>query len=191
MAAVEEITMLSPISSTLEENGLEGIASCVAIVINEAMRIERSRELNAQPYLRTQGRRGYARTWYKPKTIYTKDNNSAYHGIYINFPGDSTGGYRLRYYKHGVKDSVWITKMTNGSEKIESYLNGRMHGIWVGKDSAGNKSYYKKFNNGIPIDTAYDLWPNGNLMQMEIFQDGKLAKKSCFDDDGKTETECE
>ncbi len=68
MAAVEEITMLSQVSSILEENGLEGIASCVEILINEAMRIERSRELHAEPYQRTQGRRGYA-NGYKPKTI--------------------------------------------------------------------------------------------------------------------------
>lgn len=68
MAVIEEITMLSQVSSILEENGLEGIASCVEIVVNEAMRIERSRELNAQPYQRTQGRRGYA-NGYKPKTI--------------------------------------------------------------------------------------------------------------------------
>jgi len=68
MAAVEEITMLSQVSSILEENGFDGIGPCVEILINEAMRIERSRELNAQPYQRTAGRRGYA-NGFKPKTI--------------------------------------------------------------------------------------------------------------------------
>lgn len=68
MPAVEEITFMSDVSSILEADGLDGIASCIEIVINEAMRIERSHALMAQPYERTEGRQGYA-NGFKPKTI--------------------------------------------------------------------------------------------------------------------------
>ena len=60
--------MLSQVNSILEENGFDWIGACVEILLNEAMRIERSQALNAEPYQRTQGRRGYA-NGFKPKTI--------------------------------------------------------------------------------------------------------------------------
>ena len=50
------------------ENGLEGLDVAVSILINEAMRIERSRALEADPWQRTETRKGYA-NGYKPKTV--------------------------------------------------------------------------------------------------------------------------
>ena len=44
----------------LTEHGLEGIGSAVQILINEAMKIERSAFLEAGPHERTEDRRGYA-----------------------------------------------------------------------------------------------------------------------------------
>lgn len=41
------------------ENGLEGLDVAVSILINEAMRIERSRALEADPWQRTETRKGY------------------------------------------------------------------------------------------------------------------------------------
>lgn len=52
----------------LENDGVSGIGSCIQILVNEAMRIERSRVLKAQPYERNQAREGYA-NGYKPKTV--------------------------------------------------------------------------------------------------------------------------
>jgi len=71
MAAVEESTMLSEVSAILEEDGLSGVPACVEILLNEAMRIERSRTLHAQPYERSEERRGHA-NGYKPKTLRTR-----------------------------------------------------------------------------------------------------------------------
>jgi putative transposase len=68
MPAVEEITMLSEVSSILAADGLDGIGACIEILMNEAMRIERSHKLKALPYERTEDRKGYA-NGYKPKTI--------------------------------------------------------------------------------------------------------------------------
>jgi putative transposase len=61
----------SAISMALEQiikNGFEGLDTAVSILINEAMRIERSRALEAEPWQRTQTRKGYANA-YKPKNV--------------------------------------------------------------------------------------------------------------------------
>jgi putative transposase len=50
------------------ENGFDGLDTAVSILINEAMRIERSRVLEAEPWQRTEARKGYA-NGYKPKTV--------------------------------------------------------------------------------------------------------------------------
>jgi len=54
----------SAIWSALEqiiENGLEGLDTAVSILINEAMRVERSRALEAEPWQRTEPPRFFRR----------------------------------------------------------------------------------------------------------------------------------
>lgn len=48
MAAVEESTKLSMVGAILEDEGFAGVPACVEILLNEAMKIERSRALGAQ-----------------------------------------------------------------------------------------------------------------------------------------------
>ena len=55
----------------LIENGFEGFADVLRIMLNEAMKIEREQALGAQLYERTQARRGYA-NGYKPKPVGTR-----------------------------------------------------------------------------------------------------------------------
>jgi transposase-like protein len=50
------------------ENGFEGLDTAVSILINEAMKIERSRALGAGPWQRSEARKGYA-NGYKDKTV--------------------------------------------------------------------------------------------------------------------------
>ncbi len=52
----------------LADEGFEGMAEAIAILVNEAMKIERAEALNAEPYERTAARRGYA-NGFKPKTV--------------------------------------------------------------------------------------------------------------------------
>lgn len=68
MAAVSETTFLDDVCGILQENGFEGIPRCVEILVNEAMRIERSQVLAAEPYERSEARRGYA-NGFKSKTV--------------------------------------------------------------------------------------------------------------------------
>jgi len=55
----------------LIDNGLDGVADAIAIMMNGAMQIERSRYLKAEPYERTDQRQSYA-NGYKPKTVKTR-----------------------------------------------------------------------------------------------------------------------
>jgi transposase-like protein len=55
----------------LTEHGFEGMAHCLEILFNEAMRIERAAHLGAGPYERSSGRLGYA-NGFKPKHVKTR-----------------------------------------------------------------------------------------------------------------------
>ncbi len=55
----------------LDEHGFDGMAHAIQILVNEAMKIERSEALRAEPYERTSERRGYA-NGFKPKTLATR-----------------------------------------------------------------------------------------------------------------------
>jgi transposase-like protein len=55
----------------LSENGFGNMAEAMRIVLNEAMRAERSHVLEAQPYERSERRRGHA-NGYKSKTVATR-----------------------------------------------------------------------------------------------------------------------
>ena len=55
----------------LQENGFDGLGEAVSLLINEAMRLERAKHLQASPYERTSERVSYA-NGYKPKQIKTR-----------------------------------------------------------------------------------------------------------------------
>ncbi len=50
MTYSKECTQFNLAMELLIEHGFEGIADCVAILMNSAMQLERSRHLNAEPY---------------------------------------------------------------------------------------------------------------------------------------------
>jgi len=56
---------------TLADEGFEGLAEAIAVLLNEAMKLERSEFLRAQPYERTDERRGRG-NGFKPKTVKTR-----------------------------------------------------------------------------------------------------------------------
>jgi hypothetical protein len=62
---------LDTVMEMLIENGFEGFADVLRILLNEAMKIERDHALGAKPYEHTDSRKGYA-NGYKPKTVYTR-----------------------------------------------------------------------------------------------------------------------
>jgi transposase-like protein len=55
----------------LAEQGIDGFGPVLQVLLNEAMKIERSEHINAQPYERTDERQGHA-NGFKPKTLVTR-----------------------------------------------------------------------------------------------------------------------
>jgi transposase-like protein len=60
--------LLSNVLQLLTEQGHDGFAEGIRLLVNEAMRVERHQVLQAQPYERTDARQGYA-NGFKPKTL--------------------------------------------------------------------------------------------------------------------------
>ena len=55
----------------LKDNGFDGVAEAVTVLMNAAMVVERSEYLGARPYERTDDRRGYA-NGFEGKTVRTR-----------------------------------------------------------------------------------------------------------------------
>ena len=68
MTHQEHFNVCNDVVELLAENGFDGMAQAIEILMNEAMKLERSDVLQAAPYQRTDTRRGYA-NGYKPKTV--------------------------------------------------------------------------------------------------------------------------
>jgi transposase-like protein len=71
MAHQQDDTVLDVVMQLLIENGFDGLADIFRILINEAMKAERSHVLKAQPHQRTPDRTGYA-NGFKDKTVTTR-----------------------------------------------------------------------------------------------------------------------
>jgi len=71
MAHQADSSVIETVVQLLCENGLSHMADAMRLMLNEAMRIERSQALEAAPYQRTEKRRGYA-NGFKPKTLSTR-----------------------------------------------------------------------------------------------------------------------
>lgn len=68
MTRQTQSTELDAIVQLLAEQGFEGMSQAIEILLNEAMKLQRSEALGASPYERTSDRRGHA-NGFKPKTV--------------------------------------------------------------------------------------------------------------------------
>lgn len=68
MAHHTDPELLNNVLQLLTEQGHDGFAEGLRLLVNEAMRVERHQVLQAQPYERTDTRKGYA-NGFKPKTL--------------------------------------------------------------------------------------------------------------------------
>ncbi len=80
MTRQENDTAFGEVIEVILENGLEGLAEAMSIVINQAMKVERSRALRASPYERSTARIGYA-NGFKPKSL-----NSRVGKLFLSVP---------------------------------------------------------------------------------------------------------
>jgi putative transposase len=68
MTRQTQSTELDSIVELLADHGFDGMAQAIEILFNEAMKLQRSEALRADPYERTSERRGHA-NGFKPKTV--------------------------------------------------------------------------------------------------------------------------
>ena len=71
MTHQEDRTFMDRVLGLMTEEGFDGFAGALKILLDEAMKLERQEWLGAAPYERTEHRRGYA-NGYKPKTVNTR-----------------------------------------------------------------------------------------------------------------------
>ena len=71
MTRQTQSTELDAIVQLLAEHGFDGMAQAIEILLNEAMKLQRSEALGAWPYQRTSERRGHA-NGFKPKTVHSR-----------------------------------------------------------------------------------------------------------------------
>jgi transposase-like protein len=71
MAHQNNSEVLNNVLQILNQHGPDSLAEGLRVLINEAMRVERNHVLQAQPYERTEERKGHA-NGFKPKTLHTR-----------------------------------------------------------------------------------------------------------------------
>lgn len=71
MTHQKDVTVFETAMELLTQAGFDGFAETFRILMNEAMKIERSHVLNAQPYERSEKRKGFS-NGFKPKTVNTR-----------------------------------------------------------------------------------------------------------------------
>lgn len=71
MTCRENNKALLEITKILSDEGINGLNTAISILVNEAMQIERSRHLKAEPYERSYERQDYA-NGFKDKKLKTR-----------------------------------------------------------------------------------------------------------------------
>lgn len=87
----------SALAEVLSEKGLDGLGSAVELLINEAMRIERDRHINATAYERTEMRSGYA-NGFKPKQLNTRLGS-----LNLQVPQVREGDFYPSFLERGIR----------------------------------------------------------------------------------------
>lgn len=67
----QDNTLLNQLVNHISNNGTEGMSEILRLLLNQAMEIERAQVLGANPYERTDTRKGYA-NGFKPKSLQTR-----------------------------------------------------------------------------------------------------------------------
>ena len=113
-----ENTKLSSMAEVLSEKGLEGLGNAVEILINEAMRIERDRHLNAAAYERSSERTGYA-NGYKPKQLTTRLGS-----LNLSVPQVREGNFYPSFLERGIR-SERALKLSLAEMYLQGVLLGK------------------------------------------------------------------
>jgi len=99
----EDFTVPAELLEQVQEQGLNVLPELIRIVLNAAMQAERSEHLNAEPYQRSEERRGYA-NGFKPKTMRTRVGE-----ITFAVPQVREGGFYPQALEKGLRSERALT----------------------------------------------------------------------------------
>lgn len=99
----EDFTLPAGLVEQVNEQGLEVVPELVRVIINTAMNAERQQHLNADPYQRTEERKGYA-NGYKPKTVRTRTGE-----ITFSVPQVREGNFYPQALEKGLRSERALT----------------------------------------------------------------------------------
>lgn len=111
MTQQKEDTTIRTVFEIINAGGMESIGEAISILINEAMKVERSSVLNAQPWERTEDRSGYA-NGFKDKSVASRLGN-----LNLNVP-QVRGG--VEFYPSALEKGI-------RSEKALKYAMAEMY----------------------------------------------------------------
>lgn len=95
-------SVFSHVLEVLVENGLDGMAAAMEVLLNEVMKVERSEFLRAVPYARTPGRRGYG-NGFKPKKVDTRVGRLDLSVPQVRDVEDSSEGFYPKSLERGLR----------------------------------------------------------------------------------------
>jgi transposase-like protein len=129
----------------LIENGFNGIAQSISILMNTGMKIERSKYLQAKPYERTDQRQSYA-NGYKPKTLKTRVGSVA-----LAVPQTRD----CEFYPQSLERGMRSAEVSRASKSLENQLqNLRDRPLEQFPYVYMDARYEKVRHNGVVIDCA-------------------------------------
>ncbi len=113
MTCRENNNTLSEITEILSNEGMDGLNTAISILVNEAMQIERSRHLKAEPYERSNDRQDYA-NGFKDKKLKTRVG-----ALDLKIPQVRSSNFYPSFLEKGLRSERALTL-----SMAEMYVNG-------------------------------------------------------------------
>ena len=153
MTQQKEDTAIRTIFEIINSDGMEGLSEAGSILINEAMKVERSSALNAQPWQRTESRMVYA-NGFKNKSVVSRLGK-----LHLNIPlvhGDVE--FYLSALETGIRSEkaltlAWQRCMSRESqhERSPQFLKNYADSKSAAPRSAMLQNFWtKNLKNGVP-----------------------------------------
>jgi putative transposase len=129
---------LSEAVQLLADNGFEGMANAMQILFNEAMRLERSEYIGAEPYERTEQRRSYA-NGFKDKTV-----NSRLGKLELKVPQTRDGDFYPSALERGERSEralkLAVAEMYVQGVSTRKVGQDHVRALWPGRDQHPGQS---------------------------------------------------
>ncbi len=163
MTQQKDNTGIKPILEIINKYGMEGLEGAISILINEAMKVERSFALNAQPWERSEDRAGYA-NGFKDKTVASRLGNLSLkvpqvRGGISFYPSALDKGIRSERALKIAMAEMYVQGVS--TRKVSSILE-KMCGLEVSSTQVSNASKL--------LDEELEKWRNRPIEKIAFLQ---------------------